>query len=238
MKDVYIIYAGIPNYLWEIKMKYIIDESRYITSGKEYDYDGKKRYFIYAWTSNKKYLNEFKYFRNNAFKTIYKIKKVKMDKVEYSQFKYKYKDEKLEYREIPSNDNEYYGTNDYVKVLCTDNESMYTIDEGHVYLYNYLSEIIGVNYTVFDEKYINALDSLGYCDEYNIIKFDCSDDPDIYSENYELSTFNASFELTGLGNHKLIDLYANKFAIFVNLFYEMIEGYDYNNDIKMALEYI
>ena len=34
MKLVYIIYASIPNRLWEAKLKYIINESSYVLSGK------------------------------------------------------------------------------------------------------------------------------------------------------------------------------------------------------------
>ena len=50
-----------------------------------------------------------------------------------------------------------------------------------------------------------------------------------------MSEYNHSFNLTGFGNHKMIDLYANRLAIFVNLFYEMIEGYNEKEEIKLAL---
>ena len=240
MKLVYIIYASIPNRLWEAKLKYIINESSYVLSGKEYNYDGNNRTFIYAWTTKEKYLNAFKYFRENALKNIYKIEKVEMDKIEYGQFVERYKNERLRYIEIPTNDNEMYGTNDFTKILCTLNEADYTIDEGHVYLYDYFSDIIKVDYSIFDKKYINALDCLAYCDEFNILRYHiCSSSSyydELYTERYEMSEYNHSFNLTGFGNHKMIDLYANRFAIFVNLFYEMIEGYNKKEEIKLARE--
>ena len=239
MKTVYVIYAYIQNRLWESKLKYLIDEHIYVLSGKEYDYDGDKRSFLYAWTTKEEYLNDFKYFRKNAIGNIYEIEKMKMDKSEYSNFKDKYENERLLYRQIPANDNEFYGTNDYINTLCTNNEFVCAVDEGNVYLYDYFSEIIKVEYCIFNKKYVNALDCLGYCDEFNVVKYEIDTLPDryhdMYSDRYELSEFNNSFNLTGFGNHR-IDLYANKFAIFVNLFYEMIEGYHKNEEIRMVRE--
>ena len=115
----------------------------------------------------------------------------------------------------------------------------YTIDEGHVYLYDYFSDIIKVDYSIFNNKYINALDCLSYCDEFNILRYNNAlsyDESELYTERYEMSEYNHSFNLTGFGNHKMIDLYANRFAIFVNLFYEMIEGYNKKEEIKLARE--
>lgn len=240
MKVVYIIYASISNRLWEAKLKYLIDESSYINTGKEYYYDGDKRTFLYAWTTKEKYLDAFKYFRKNAIKNIYKIKKAEMDKIEYRQFIERYKNERLSYLEIPMNDNEMYGTNDFTTLLCTLNEANYTIDEGHIYLYDYLSDIIKVDYSIFNKKYINALDCLAYCDEFNILRYEsCTSSSyydDLYCQRYELSEYNYSFNLTGFGNHRMINLYENKFALFVNLFYEMIDGYDRKYEIKLAHE--
>ena len=237
MKLVYIIYASIPNRLWEAKLKYLINESSYVLSGKEYNYDGNNRTFLYAWTTKEKYLNAFKYFRENALKNIYKIEAAEMDKLEYSQFVERYENERLRYIEIPTNDNEMFGTNDFTKILCTLNEANYTIYEGHVYLYEYFSDIIEVDYSIFNNKYINALDCLSYCDEFNILRYNNAlsyDESELYSSRYEMSEYNHSFNLTGFGNHKMIDLYANRLAIFVNLFYEMIEGYNKKEEIKLA----
>lgn len=217
-KNVYIIYAKIPPKLWRSKISLILQ------TVEDYYFDDYVYNVIYAWTTSLKLLNDFKQFRKGAMKNIYIIEKELMDDDEYLQFKSEHKYTKLKYRDVPTNDNEYHGTNEYANVLCTKAEFLSATEEGREYLYNYLSGIIKVEYRIFSEKYVNILDQCAYCDEFNYLYSD--DDDYWYSDRYMLTEYNSSFNLTMFGNQKKIDLYSNKFWIFINLFYEMINGYE------------
>ena len=248
MKKVYILYAKIPIHLFDSKMyQFVHTHTDYILRDKYY-------IGLYAWTTNKILLDTFMDFRKNALK-MYKLIIRKFSKDEFHAFKKENFYEELSYYKIPASpgwdDDEFYigwipsktdtssdkhlffsDSNKAGQIVCTRQEFTQTMEYGHDYLFEYMTQIINADYCAFKNKYIQALDYIGYCDEFN----NTHDDPDdnFYFDRYESTGYSKSYGLSYHG-HKAVDIYGNKLSIFINIFYEMIVGYDETQEIKMLI---
>lgn len=249
MIKVYLIYAKIPALLFDCKLyEFIKDDSKYKLS------DG---YYIglYAWTTSKLLLDAFLDFRKGANK-IYKIKKHEFTKNEFKYFKSDNISEELVYQKIPyengidasydsyegwipsKNDTKkdiekfFNSPSDSAKIVCTREEYNTLYEHGPRYLCDYLAQIITAEYLVFKDEYKMALDYIGYCDNFNLIHDEPEDQ--FYFDRAQMTEFNKSYDMSYYGN-KPIDLYENKVALFINIYYEMIVGYDSNEEIKLLV---
>lgn len=232
MKEVYLIYASIPSILFENKM------DQFVKNKMNYKFCNNYYRGLYAWTTDKKILFEFLDFRKGA-KSIYTVIKRKFDKEEFQAFKSENSYEKLSYYTFHRDkDDESSKSNKSAKtIICTKEEYEEVYDMGEQYIFDYMSQIITAEYITFKDEFKLALDYIGYCDIFNRIydgleEYDNSDD--FYFSRHEMSNFNNSYGLSYYGN-KSIDIYDNKLVIFINIFYEMIVGYDPNNEIKLVI---
>jgi hypothetical protein len=116
------------------------------------------------------------------------------------------------------------------RIVCTTTEFTETIEYGEQFLFEYMAQIVRTEYLIFKDEYIHALDKIGYCDMFNMI---CNNsDDEYYDARGEMTEYMNSFQLTYYGN-KSVDLFKNKLALFINIFYEMIVGFDPNIEIKL-----
>ena len=58
---------------------------------------------------------------------------------------------------------------------------------------------------------------------------------DFYHDRHEQSEYNRQFGLTYYGNYITNNLFENKLFLFINIFYEMILGYDPQVEIKFLI---
>lgn len=246
MKKVYLIYAKIPSLLFDNKIHLFVRDSSEFKLSKNH-YIG-----LYAWTKNKELLNTFLDFRKDA-KDIYNVIEREFDKDDYKHFKKVHSAEELmyyrfktcksydmdhfDYGWVPKKSDsdqekdEFFNESDNVgRIVCTTTEYNETMDYGEQFFFEYLSQIMKVDYLIFKDEYIWALDRIGYCDAFNLVNND-SEDP-FYSARSETSEYNNNFGLTYYGN-PAFNLWDNKLALFINIFYEMIIGYDPNREIKL-----
>lgn len=249
MKKVYLIYAKIPTVLFDSKMYQFVKNNTKYKLCKNY-YIG-----LYAWTPHKILLDTFMDFRKGANK-IYKIVTRKFSKNEFNIFRKENFYEELLYYKIPSrtgyDDDEFFigweptkkdskldkelffsNQDNTGKIVCTREEFTQTIEYGHDYLFEYMTQIVTAEYSVFKDKYIKALDYIGYCDEFNSMHG--NEEDDFYFERYDATCYYKSYNLTYYGQ-PAIDIYGNKLAIFINIFYEMIVGYDSSKEIKLLIQ--
>lgn len=247
MKKVYLIYAKIPALLFDNKLHDFVYDS--------YKYKLSNGYYIglYAWTTNKILLDTFIDFRKGANK-IYKLVTKKFDKEDFIIFRQENFHEELSYYRF-SSESSYYEIDDFntgwepsktdedkneffednknlFRIVCTKCEYVKIAEDSTQYLADYLSQIINVEYSIFAHKYLQALDSVGYCDEFNRINYDIDDD--LYDQRGSSTDYNNSFELSYYGNH-MVDFYRNQIALFINIYYEMIVGYNPNETIKLLI---
>ena len=245
MKQVYLVYAKIPANLFNSKIHdFVSDKSKYILSNNHYT-------GLYAWTTKKILLETFLDFREGASK-IYNVVKRKFTKEEFRIFSDEYRFEKMMYFRIPSrssydcdysigwvpnkNDldidkNAFFSTKDHsYQIVCTRSEFDNIFEYGHQYLLEYMYQIINAEYYIFKDEYKLALDYIGYCDIFNITHDDEEDD--FYFERSQTTDYQKSYNLSYYGNPS-VDIFDNKVALFISIFYEMIVGYNPNNEIKL-----
>lgn len=252
MKKVYLIYAKIPALLFDNKMHLFVNDS------SKYKYSNRYYIGLYAWTTSKILLDTFMDFRKDANK-IYKLKIRKFSKNELNVFKDIHQNEELRYYRISScanyndidddgwipkkkdskKDRDEFFSKDGVssQIVCTKEEYNTLFDFGHQYLYEYMTQIINADYYAFKDEYKLALDYIGYCDTFNDL-YDGLEDYDkedsFYSSRHELTSYNRQFGMSYYGN-PYIDVYENKLALFINIFYEMILGYKDGDEIKLLV---
>ena len=249
MKKVYLIYAKIPSLLFDNKLHgFVYDSSKYKLSNGYY-------IGLYAWTTNKILLDTFIDFRKGANK-IYKLVTKEFDKNDFVMFRKENFHEELSYYRF-SSESSYYEVDDFntgfepskkeseeeineffadnknhFRIVCTKCEYVKIAEDSAQYLADYLSQIINVEYSIFKNKYIVALDSMGYVDEFNRIHYDTDDA--LYDDRGASTDYNNSYDLSFYGNH-MVDVYKNQIALFINIYYEMIVGYNPNDTIKLLI---
>lgn len=236
MKEVYLIYASIPSVLFDSKMHQFVNNHMKYKLHNDY-YRG-----LYAWTTKKKILKKFLEFRDGA-KSMYNIIKREFDNEEFQIFKIENSPEELIYRVFSydknddsdeSKDNKLNTPSEY-KLVCTKEEYEEVYDFGEQYMLDYMSQVVKAEYLVFKDKFKMALDSIGYCDMFNRIydgleNYDNGDE--FYFNRTEMSNFSNSYGLSYYGN-PAVDILSNKVLIFMNIYYEMLVGY--NPDVEIRL---
>ena len=233
MKEVYLIYASIPSTLFDCKLHdFVHDSTKY--SLKNMYYTG-----LYAWTTKKELLEEFLEFRQGA-KSIYKVIKREFEKDDYQEFKLDNEYEELNYYKKYNNRDDFRTdsiNSTLANIICTKAEYENAYDIGAQYLFDYMSRIISAEYLVLKDEYKLSLDHVGYCDMFNRLH-DGIDDNDEYNEfyynRYEFTNYNEGFGLSFYGQ-PLIDICKNNLLIFINIYYEMIVGFDPNTEIKLLI---
>lgn len=238
---IYLVYAKIDIDLWEKKMNCHIYQNT--TSYGKFSYDENSDSYIglYAWTHNKKILNMFKESRFLAFsKGIYTVKQIKVDRDDFLDFVKCNKDKEIVLRHLQTkksekgafkaDDNEY-----YMYTVLTNQEYNECADEASAreIMFERLCDILKVDYYAFNDLYKSLLEVVGYGTEYDINTIDY-DYSDYYQCRSDLANYNGSFNMSSSGNPIKYDLYGDKYALFKNIYFEMIVGYkpgDYIHDI-------
>jgi hypothetical protein len=238
MKKIYVIYASIPSLLFDNKIHdFIHDPMRYKLSDNKY-------IGLYAWTTKKKLLDEFLNTRYKA-RSMYTVLKKELDDDDYIYFKKDNNQEKLScyklYHDIVEEDenkNVHEKLNDETpRIVCTKNEYETIYDLGEQYLFDYMCQIVNFEYLVLNDQYKLLLDKIGYCDLFNRIfdgLTDYDDYDDFYHDRHEMTEFNNGYGLSYYGN-TAVDICKNRLMIFINIFYEMIVGYDPEKEIKLLI---
>lgn len=231
MKTVYVVYAKIPSRLWNKKMSCLVSDSR------EYKYDEELDYYvgIYAWTTNKKYIEFFKEYRKSAFQNnIYSIKKINFDKDDYRQFQAIHVQEEIVIAGFQTRKSSDYNLKElsfekggitFVRMVCTKQEHNECHEDRQAHIYEKLYRLLKFDYFAFKDKYENIFEEIGYATEFDI-EHGGDDDDDYYDERCDLANYNSGFGLTTNGFSMKLDLYGNEMALLMNLYYEMFMGFD------------
>ena len=188
MNKIYYIYAMIPEYIYNQKIKYLLSSSQY-----DFRWKHGKMYGLYAWTTSKKMMKEFFEVRDNKIYNV--IKNDMYDKEELDRLKSNYPDLELGYRRYYYDDCE--NEEDSILITSTKNEHINSTEFPEEYLYEFgpkaSDEFV---YYIFKDKIIKALDILGYTTSYDI-------EYGTEAEN-DAAQYNLSFNLTKYGNkHKI-----------------------------------
>lgn len=165
---------------------------------------------LYAWTTEKSLLKQFSKERDmNKFKVL----KANIDKDDFPRFNLDMIDLKLEDREyvIPLTK-----SHETVHYVTTKNEYVQVTDYGRENLY-YFKPFMDVDYMIFNEEIIDALDIINYTSIYDTECLCGGESDEEVTERMELANFNASFNLTTNG-HKLVEMYENTAATLIYLF--------------------
>ena len=189
MKKLYFIYVRIPENIYNNKIKYLIPNV--------YDYRWKHGYMygLYAWTTKKKYVKEFFEVRDKSAYTL--IEKEIEDDDDVKQVNSIHPSLKLVLKKFETIED---GNKKKVEILCTKNEYVVSVIDGDEYLYDFGPEIYeDIDYRLFNDKIIKALDTLMYVNKYDSL-FGSVD------EN-SFNEYNAGFNLTKYGDYiKLRDV--------------------------------
>jgi hypothetical protein len=99
-----------------------------------------------------------------------------------------------------------------------------------------MCQIVSAEYVAFKQEYQQALDYIGYCDVFNDIHdgYGGEGQDSFYSDRHEGTDFNRSYNMSIYGNPRRY-VYENKLTVFISIFYEMIVGYDPNQEIKLLI---
>lgn len=198
MKKVYFIYVSIPERIFN-KVKYMLGN----TEGYRWKRD--KMFGLYAWTTNKAIASEFFEVRN---KDIYTLVKKEIDEDELKHIKDMYYTLKLDHRIYYLDKSE--SIDKSVEIVSTKNEYVCVTEEAEEYMWEFGPQISeNVPYEIFNDKVLNALDTVGYCKGYDL-RF-------AKDEQMESTSYNLSFGLTPLGNRDSFR-YDNKMNVLIYLF--------------------
>ena len=256
---VYMLYAKIQETLWNEKLQFLVFHPEYYKWSEELNsYVG-----LYGWSDDQEMIKRFIESRKTAAKSFYTVITHKMDKGEYLIFRKEHIMEEIGYYIIPKSNNEslrdyemskfldtrlsikdmdsnaklLYSHDELFPIVCTKEEYNEAFSNGSAFMYEFLIRTMEIDYNIFNDDVIQALDMLGYCKEYDTMQYqvgptdDDDYDPD---ERFESVYYNRSFGLSPLGNYNTIDLYNNKAGIFFNLYYEMIVGYQEGGKIRLV----
>lgn len=213
MSKVYFIYATIPEEIFNKRIKYFIDHQAIHRFKRE----NGKMYGMYAWTTSKKKLKSFLNTRNNSIYTV--VKKELNNEIEMTELKRNFGSMQLDYY--------LYRSDTDGKELCvttTKDEYLASVEEVELNFWEFIiSDLVDVNYKIFNKEVQEALDLLDYTRQY---ASNCSDDEDLHDE----ACYNASFHKTLFGIDNPFEGY-NEANILLYLFEYMFLG-----DIEMNEE--
>jgi hypothetical protein len=205
MKTVYLINAMIPRDLYDKGLKFLLH------SKSDFRLNSNVMTGIYAWTTSKKYLDDFLTVRD---KSIYKVIPIEFDdKEEFKSFKNDNKESMLSYQTF--NSSFYTEKTKEVEILVTFNEYIQSTEYGEENMYEFgCFNMNLINYNIFKDKLIDDLDILNYTYEY---------DKRNENEEKELVDYNRSFGLTSRGSLIRFDS-DNEVNILLHLFKFFFSG--------------
>lgn len=186
MKKIYIVGVSIP----------FDSKAERVTFYNSIFREGSSAYVanVYGWTQDYKL---FKKFIDTHKKKFLHTKSIKLDKDSYEDFYKFYKDLEIKYISY----NASYSHS--VSILSTPYEKkMCQISEDD-YIETYACEIVGTDYEMFKEKYIDALDYLSYTTFYDIyVNYEeRNENGELFTtDRNEVATYNQSFNMTVYGN--------------------------------------
>ena len=203
--NVFFIYANIPREAYDKTLKFLLSH--------QYDFrskDGMMR-GLYAITNNKKYMKEF--FDLRGGNEIYTVVKKEVDKEEWKEIiTDRYSDLILKKSKYQSDDES------HIELIVTSNEETTTKYDGEAYLSEFgPRQYADVDYMLFNNTIINALDFLGYTTFFDMSSH--SLDP----SRREAASYNMDFRQTVYG-HDLPD-FTNDMNILLFLYRVMFVGY-------------
>ena len=183
--NVYFIYAEIPRYDYDERLKFLLSD--------QHDFRAKGNYMrgLYAITNNKKFLKEF--FNLRGGNEMYTTIKRDLDEDDWDMIRNQYSD--LILRKSHFGDRK----NKKMELIVTKDEETTVQYDGRAYMIEFGPSIYAnIDYRIFNDSIMNALDIIGYTSDYDINH--SNDD-----ERIENANFQESFLLTPLG-HKRIDI--------------------------------
>lgn len=214
---IYMIYASIPESIFN-------DISEFLPNLSVWSYDDETNRYIglYGWTRNKDLYKDFIDVRKDC--EFYRYLSKDLDKHEYDEFKKEFLMMKLKYYKYSRGD-----YNDCKSVAFPSTKWEYECTDSSAIENNVLYRIYGIfgemgDYYIFKDDVIEALDVIGYTTLYDSVYGgdDCFCDEE-KDARVELALYNMSYGLTVRGN-KFIDIFSDKFGIFMTVFNTLIFG--------------
>lgn len=201
---IYMVYANISKYDYDKSMRFLLPPQHV------YEYADGVYHGLYAWTTKKSIIKQFEEERNMS---VFEIKKGNIDEDDFERFKLDMAELKLDDRlySIPLTKGV-----EVVHFVTTKNEFVQVNDYGRENLY-YIRPQVNEDYEIFNEELINALDIINYTAIYDLNYLAADDRFPDFEDRMELANYNASFNLTPLGN-KYIEVENNTVVMLLYLF--------------------
>lgn len=180
-KTVYLIYVVIPIHIYNKILYFLPKHFNFVCRGNKY-------YGLYGWSFKKKMITEFLSFRN---KNIYTLKEYTFEtEDEYETFRKDNIELKLDYRVFVTKDK---STIKKVQLVTNKIEYVESVENASENCNLYILEKLSfVDYSIFKDKIIDALDVLNYTSLYDTYAADSD-------ERSDSAGFNLSFNMTPLG---------------------------------------
>ena len=203
--NVYFIYASIPREAYEKTLKYLLSH--------QYDFraKGNEMRGLYAVTNNKKLMKEF--FDLRGGNEMYTCVKKEMDKGEWKELShFRFSDLLLRHSKYKSSDGE------EVDLVVTVNEETTTKVDGEAYLSEFgPRQYAKIDYMIFSDSIIKALDCLGYT-----LYFDTSVHGSYDDERSSHADYNKSYNMTPYG--RVLPDFGNEMNLLLFLYRVMFIG--------------
>ena len=228
---VYLVYAKIDIDLWEDKMKLYINQTDSMFDKFRFDSSTNSYVGLYAWTHNKKIIEMFKDSRIMAFnRGMYKIHNIKVNRDTFMDFIKDNKDKEIVLRHLVTKKSEegaFKNNGEYcIYTILTRNEFDVCTDDSfaRTEMFEAMCDKLRVDYYGFNNKFKTLLERVGYATEFDV---NCIDDDynDYYECRADLANYNASYGLSSHNTPIACDLYGDRYALFKNIYFEMLAGY-------------
>ena len=230
----YKIYLTIPEEIYNKRIKYLVSKESF--EGYHFKKNKKYVYGLYAWTTKKKYIEEFK---RTRFMDAFSINKSEIDEDEFEDFKSKYSTLKLDMRKFfysaeinPDN----YDYDSYMLTIKTVNASdinnniVLTTKQEWIESTQHLRENmeehyasnISFDYKIFKRHIQEALDILGYTTMFDLHNSTNPESDEYISRSLKAEN-NYHHNKTVFGN-ELIKYNNNEYAGLLYLFSYLFFG--------------
>ena len=208
MKKIYYIYAIIPEYLYNKKIKYLF------SSQHDFRWKHGNMYGLYAWSTSKKKVKEFFEVREKSIYTV--VKSDLYDDSEIARLKDMHSDLELKRRRYYYDDCK--NDEDSILITSTKNEHVSSTEFSEEFINEFGPQVSEMfSYSIFKDKVIRALDILGYTTRYDI---EYGND-----QESDLANYNLGFNLNTFGNPTRI-----KFDNQMNNLIYLYSYFFYGND--------
>lgn len=224
---VYLIYLTVPVYIFNIRLKYLIDSVDKV----DYKIKDDNVIILYAWTPKKKYVKRF---LEERCKDVFTVKTQQIDyDDEYEEFKERHNDAKLYEEQIalfPSYDRyerdagiEVPDKNNFASMLIT----KFEVKNFDTFRSENMAEFgpqinADINYDLFNNEIINALTILGYVTLYDSSFTQYFPESDIAISKYERAM--AVENLINTGKDQITGLMKTEYIVFIYLYIYTFTG--------------